>query len=185
MWSCGNMLAYRMKFYLFVIVQPIVLALQWSEEQAACRASAVEYPELTSAAFGSIAGVLRNLTRSSSWSHEPPIDDAMSLCCKVDAFFVIMVAYVLPGVVIWYLEQHTWQDFTRVDPGLLTWSGGPDARQISLIQKKMRREYKKRVNFYYTAYDGRIMAIAFVVAATLWQLLDSSNPFAFVKSSIT
>jgi hypothetical protein len=185
MWLCGNMVTYRMKFRLFAIFQPVILALAWSEERKACMASALEHPELTSAAFGNIATVLRGVTHPSGWSKTSSSDDAMSLCCKVDAFFVVMVAYVLPGCVIWYLEQQTKQEFTRVDPRQLTWEGGAGARDIALIQKKLRKANKNRADFYYSGFDGRIIAISFVIAATLWQLLDAPTPFFFVKSAIS
>jgi hypothetical protein len=178
------MVTYRMKFHLFALFQPLILGLQWIEERKACEASALEYPEQTSAAFGNIARVLRSLTGSSSWSQTTPSDDAMSFCCKVDAFFVVLVAFFLPGAVIWYLEQQTCQEFSRVAPEKLTWEGGADARQLALLQRKLRKANKSRADFYYSGYDGRIIAIAFVIAATLWQLLDAPTPLFFVKSSL-
>jgi hypothetical protein len=181
LWFCGNMVTYRMKFKLFLFFQPIVLALNWYDERRSCFDSATEYPEATKVAFGAIASALRGLTPSFD---VPRYDDAMSLCCKVDAFFVAMVAYIIPGSVTWFLEQKTWAEFTRVDPWRLTWAGGPTEEQIAVIQKKMRSESRARADFYYSAYTGRIVPIAFVIAITFWQFVDAPTPFNFVKSSI-
>ncbi len=184
MWFCGNMLTYRMKFHLFAFFQPLILALHWSEERKACQASALEYPEQTVGAFGGLASILRSLTHSSAWSQSTPYDDAMSICCKVDAFFFVSMALILPGCLIWFLEQQTWNEFSRVDPAQLTWEGGPDEREIALIQRKLRKSNKNRSDFFDSGFDGRILAIAFIMAATLWELIDSPTPFFFLRSGI-
>lgn len=175
------MVTYRMKFRLFVIFQPIILALYWLEERKVCQSSALEYPEQTLKSFGITMALLRGLTGSSTHPLETP-DDALSMCCKVHAFFIIIIALLVPGAVIWYLEQQTWREFSRVDPRKLTWERGPDEHQIYLIQRKLRRITTDRAER--AVFDGRMVAISYVFAATLWQLLDTPAASFLVKSTL-
>lgn len=183
LWFCGDMVTYRMKFHLFVIVQPIILALYWPQARQVCQSSVLEHPEQTMDSFSRLVTILRSLTRSPAFPQTPPFDDAMSLCCKVEAFSVLLVALIVPGAVVWYLEQQTWREFGRVDPATLTWEGGPTERQISSIQKKLRKADKDRAGR--AVFDGRIVAILYVITATLWQLLDAPTLSFLVKSNLT
>lgn len=171
MWQCGNMLVYRMKFKLYIIVQPVILLLGWQSDCMACRASAREFPKLTSAAFGPLTTLLRTILQSST-RYEAAIDPFMA-CIKVYAFLLIIISFLLPGFIIWYFERQTWRDFTRADPKTLTWEGGPSRGDIAAVQIKLRRASKSNKSFYYSGYDGRIFGIGFVVLSILWQLIDT------------
>ena len=169
------MLVYRMKFSVFIVVQPILLLLGWGEETNACQTSARDYPELTTTAFGQVAVFLRHVFHSSAQGSLE--DDPLTICCKVHAWMLIMVALVLPGAVIHHLEKQTWREFMRVDPALLTWAGGPSSDEIRVVQRKLRLAMKQSEDYYYSGYwDGRTVAIGFVVTAVLWQLLDTTFP---------
>ena len=137
----------------------------------ACSASADEFPNLTSAAFGPLASLLRTILQSSN--PEGDRIDPVMVCIKVYAFLLIIISYLLPGCVIWYLERQTWRDFIRADPRKLTWQGGPSTTDIAAVQVKLRKISKSSRDYYYSGYDGRIFGIGLVVLAILWQLIDT------------
>ena len=181
-WFCGDMLVYRLKFKIYMIVQPVLLLLSWGAERDACATSAAEYPELTNGAFGAVAVFLRRILHSSV---QGTLEDGpLATCCKVHAWLAIMIALVLPGAVIYYLEQQAWWEFTRADPTRLSWTGGPSRDEIRVVQRKLRLARKQSDDYYYHSgqWDGRTVAIGFVVTAVLWQLLDATFPNVSLSS---
>lgn len=173
-------------------MQPVLLWMEWSDERQACQQVVAEHgQELAVRTFGGFASFLRAILHTSTTTNATTTtgsgvveygivqdEDATVLCLKTHAMVVLLTALVLPASVIYVLEKQMWKTFTKADPKTLCWQGGPTAQRIANVQVKVRRQMKRHHEQHYMMYfDGgsRVIAIAFVLAAVVWQLIDKSE----------
>jgi hypothetical protein len=170
-WLMVNMLVYRLKFRNFIIVQPLVLLASIPGERHVCKWAAYHHPGLAATAFNSMALWIRALLSSPqalSALGDAPANDALAACCKVHAFMTLVAALVIPGLVIWQLEQQMWRDFVQRPPASLAWPGGPSIEELTAAQAAQRSAQGRPLLF-----NGRLVAVGFVLAATAWLFLDA------------
>lgn len=171
LWLLGNMLVYRLKFRNFMITQPLILLASIPGEHRACSWAAHNHPEVAATAFNAVATWARSVFSSPAARHalaNAPPGDALATCCKVHGLVTLVLGLVTPGLVIWQLEQRMWREFARRPAETLTWRGGPSAGQLAAAQAALRSKQGAPLRF-----DGRLVAVGFVLAATAWQLLDA------------
>jgi hypothetical protein len=89
-------------------------------------------------------------------------------CRLVSVFLLFFLGLLVPGIVIWCLERHTWLDYTQATAAAVAWPGGPPAAEVEAELVKLRRGPEGATE----ALDWRLAGVALLACVAVWQAAE-------------
>jgi hypothetical protein len=170
---------YRLRIKTFLFAQPLILAVAIPFELEICDFLGVKDPTSTNHAYGSIGQYGRVLSasihpvfslfdQSKRNLASPP--NPVAVCRQVHLFLAICFVYVMPGIIIWRLEEESWRNFVTLRGEQVLWPGSPEPAQLT--QALMVLHEDERDKAASETSGTRFAILIFIGSALLWRTLE-------------